>query len=186
MTNPNDTKLQILNSANEIFYHKGYHNTGFSDIENKTGLSRGNITYHFKTKRNILNEVIRMRLQRITSSLEQCDLQASCPQEAIIYFCEEILNNKKDIVKYGCHVGTLTTEVAKNDKDLYDLTLPMFKAYKTWLTNKHADMGLSKKEAQEKALEILARVQGIALIAHTFRDSGFLKNEIQKLKKEYS
>ncbi|WP_415398527.1 TetR/AcrR family transcriptional regulator [Sulfurimonas sp. CS5] len=48
----------MLDAYNELFYKNGYASTSFSDIENITGLSKGNITYHFKNKQSILEGII--------------------------------------------------------------------------------------------------------------------------------
>lgn len=57
------TQLKIIKSASKLFYRRGFHQTAFSDIVDDTGLSKGNITYHFKSKEAILKGVFDRRLE---------------------------------------------------------------------------------------------------------------------------
>ena len=55
------TQSLIIEIANDLFYHQGYGNTSIADIQAMTGLSKGNITYHFKNKQDILAGVVSKR-----------------------------------------------------------------------------------------------------------------------------
>jgi AcrR family transcriptional regulator len=180
-----DTKNHILDSANELFYQQGYHHTGFGDIEKKTGLSRGNITYHFKNKKNILQEIVVRRLQQIKSSLAKYDHEAKDPKDAIVKLCEDVLLHSSEIKKYGCPMGTLISEMAKNDEDIHEITIVMFQTYIDWLEIKFIELGNKKSLTKEMARSLLARLQGVALMAHALGDARFFKKEIEKIKNKY-
>lgn len=51
------TKLYILEEAKKLFYDNGYKNTSISQIANSLDISKGLITYHFKTKFHLANTV---------------------------------------------------------------------------------------------------------------------------------
>lgn len=176
------TKLRILDAANELFYHQGYSSTAISDIVDKTGLSKGNITYHFKSKDNILAGIIELRLDAIKTLLSGWEAIYADPVDRLVQFCDMLIHESRDLKHYGCPMGTLTSELSKKEPELYELSLPMFEYYKAWLVQQLLLLKQSKKRANEKALELLARVQGIALITHVFKDEDFLKKEIKKLK----
>lgn len=181
-----ETQNLIIDSANELFYRQGYHHTGFGDIERVTGLSRGNITYHFKTKKNILQEIVSRRLQRITKNLKGYDNEAGGTKEAIIKLCEGILSNSKEIKEYGCPMGTLISEMAKNDEEIHKFTVVMFQTYLDWLETKFIALDCDEKTSKQRAKSLLARLQGIALMAHALGDEGFLIDEINKIRNEFS
>lgn len=180
----NKTKTLILDVSNELFYKNGYASTSFSDIENITGLSKGNITYHFKNKQSILEGIISNRLQDINILLESWEKESNKPQARLIMFCDMILNQKNNLEKFGCPMGTLTSEFSKNEPKLYEITLPLFKKFKEWLTQEYLNLKFTNKEAQQKAMSLLSRVQGIAVVTHAFKDISFLENEIKDLKSE--
>ena len=47
------TKNRLLIEAFKLFAHKPYDRVTFADLEEVTGLSRGAILYHIKTKENL-------------------------------------------------------------------------------------------------------------------------------------
>jgi len=95
-----------------------------------------------------------------------------------------LVDEQDNLAHYGCPMGTLTGELSKNQQTLYQITLPMFKRFLTWLTDQFLLLGCSSKQAHENAMELLARVQGISVMTHIFKDKQFLNKEITKLKSD--
>lgn len=56
--NPKETRELIINSAVELFIEKGYSRTTLEDIVRRVGLTRGAFYWNFKSKKDILNEII--------------------------------------------------------------------------------------------------------------------------------
>lgn len=54
-----NTKLEIVQVATELFLENGYTNVTISHIADEIGISKGNLTFHFPTKENILAELIK-------------------------------------------------------------------------------------------------------------------------------
>ena len=57
---PNTTKLEIIQTATELFLEHGYSGTSPGMISNVLDISTGNLTYHFPTKEHILTELVGM------------------------------------------------------------------------------------------------------------------------------
>lgn len=53
MRNGKSTKDKLLIEAFKLFTSKPYDRVTFADLEQATGLSRGAILYHIKTKENL-------------------------------------------------------------------------------------------------------------------------------------
>ncbi|HAX73605.1 MAG TPA: TetR/AcrR family transcriptional regulator [Firmicutes bacterium] len=53
-----NTKDEILKVAIELFNEKGYHQVKMRDISQALNISVGNVTYHYKKKQMILNEIM--------------------------------------------------------------------------------------------------------------------------------
>ena len=58
----NDTKLNLMKTnilliAAKLFYDKGYNATSFEEIADQCNITKPLITYHYKTKANLANEV---------------------------------------------------------------------------------------------------------------------------------
>ncbi|WP_428738789.1 TetR/AcrR family transcriptional regulator [Sulfurimonas sp.] len=178
------TKKLILDVSSELFYHKGYSSTSFGDIVEKTGLSKGNITYHFKNKEEILKGIVQNRLEGIQSSIQEWKKTSDDSKERLKMFCEMIVDEQENLEKYGCPLGTLTSEFSKHEPQLYAITLPLFQTFREWIAKEYVSLGSGKEEADEKAMSLLSKVQGVALITHVFKDKEFLVREIDSIKKE--
>lgn len=64
MNKSEQTKDSILNVAQKLFITQGYESTSISDILTETGLSKGGLYHHFKSKEEIMDAVI-MRIMNI-------------------------------------------------------------------------------------------------------------------------
>lgn len=54
-----DTRREIIDIAKILFNEKGYNAVSTRDISDALGISKGNLTYHFKKKEDILEAVLR-------------------------------------------------------------------------------------------------------------------------------
>ena len=178
------TKQHILEQSNRLFYTNGYAHTSFTDIMKATGLSKGNITYHFKNKEAILKGIIVQRLREIERSFKAWEERSQDPKERLLSFCDMIISERENLTSYGCPMGTLTAEFAKNEPTLYTITLPLFQSYRSWLSKQYTLLIADNAKADERAMSLLAKVQGIAMVAHAFGDKAFLVREMQRVKKD--
>ncbi len=54
------TQLKILNNATALFNRKGVSNVRLQDIAQKCGISAGNLSYHYKTKKDLMEGVLQL------------------------------------------------------------------------------------------------------------------------------
>ena len=174
------TKNYILEESDKLFYINGYASTSFSDIVKVTNLSKGNITYHFKNKQMILEGIINKRILEIEANFSEWEKKVTSPIARLHLFCDMIINEQDNLKSFGCPMGTLTAEFSKNEPELYSLTVPMFQSYKKWLTKQFTLLKFTN--AEEQSMSLLAKVQGVAMVTHAFKDTAFLITEMQKIK----
>lgn len=68
----------ILESATELFFHKGYNATSVREIADAAGVTEAAIYYHFKDgKRALLQEVIDCEMPNLISAIGQVDPTSS-------------------------------------------------------------------------------------------------------------
>lgn len=103
-----DTREQIVEAADRLFYEQGFEATSFAHIADETGLSRGNFYYHFKTKDDILEAVIARRLAATEEMLAAWEDASETPERRIASFIEILVANQAKIMAFGCPVGTLS------------------------------------------------------------------------------
>ncbi len=53
-----NTRLEIIEAATDMFLQNGYTNVTITEISERLNISKGNITFYFPTKENILAELI--------------------------------------------------------------------------------------------------------------------------------
>ena len=174
------TRQRIVEAANRLFYHKGYHQTSFSDVVQAAGVPRGNIYYYFKTKDEILQAAIRYRTERITLMLEGWSGSYRTPIERLHRFIDILSDSADAIMRYGCPMGTLNTELGKDQRDLQEQAENLFKVFETWLTDQFAELGYAGR-ARELALRLMSQGQGVSIMTHVHHDPGFLRREKQHL-----
>lgn len=175
-----ETRQQIVDAADRLFYERGYEATSFADIAGEVGLSRGNFYYHFKTKDEILGAVIARRLAKTSAMLEMWDQRAEAPADRIRSFIHILIANGTKIMAHGCPIGTLCNELAKRDHAAKDDATRLFSLFRDWLARQFAALG-RESDADALALHILMRSQGVATLATAFRDEAFIRREVAQM-----
>ena len=174
------TRDQIVQAADQLFYRQGYEHTSFSDIADSVKISRGNFYYHFKSKDEILDAVINLRLSNTSNMLEQWEIEGETPADRIRSFIHILIRNSSKIKQYGCPVGTLCTELAKLDHPSQADANKLFTLFRTWLRRQFTLLG-RKSDADKLAMHLLARSQGVATLASAFHDEKFIRQEVKLL-----
>lgn len=175
-----DTRRQIVEAADRLFYERGFEATSFSDIAGAVGLSRGNFYYHFKTKDEILGAVIDQRRTDREAWLRAWEAETSAPLERIRRFVRILVVNQARIMAHGCPIGTLCAELVKLDHAAKDEAAGLFTLFRGWLARQFAALG-REGEADALALHVLMRSQGVATLATAFRDEAFVRREVEDL-----
>jgi TetR/AcrR family transcriptional repressor of nem operon len=174
------TRDHIIAAADQLFYRQGYEQTSFSDIADSVQISRGNFYYHFKTKDEILDAVINLRLANTSKMLEQWEIEGETPEDRIRSFIHILITNRAKIKRYGCPVGTMCTELAKLNHGSQIEANKLFTLFRTWLRRQFTLLG-RKADADELAMHLLARSQGVATLANAFHDEKFIKQEVRQM-----
>lgn len=173
------TREQIVTAADQLFYQQGFEHTSFAHIAEAVKISRGNFYYHFKSKDEILTAVINHRLQNTETMLETWTLEGDSPVERVKSFINIMRMNQNKIKQFGCPVGSLTTELAKLDHRAQGEANQLFLLFRIWLSEQFTALGFNN--ADDLAMHLLGRSQGIATLASAFNDSAFIEQEVRLL-----
>ena len=174
------TRALIVRAADELFYKQGFQHTSFADIADAVGISRGNFYYHFKTKDEILAAVIDARIAERREMLRRWEAEQDAPAGRIQCYIKIVITNSADIEKYGCPVGTLTTELSKLGHGSLTGATEIFTLFRTWLGEQFAALGRAD-DADELAMHVLAFSQGIATMSNAYQDREFVRREVERL-----
>jgi len=108
-----NTKKNLIIEAFKLFASKPYDQVTFSDLEKVTGLSRGAILYHIKTKENLFTEVINYFVFQMTSvNTVRFDGEISLKDfiEAYINECRKEVENMRNIGIMNINLAQLNIE----------------------------------------------------------------------------
>ena len=180
MGNKGESNRQlIVNAADQLFYTRGYHQTSFRDISDATGIPRGNFYYYFKTKDDILNAVVDSRVQVYGEILQDCEQKSADPRQRLLCFSNMLSNFEDNVVVHGCPIGTLCSELAKDEDNLQEISLAVFSLMRKWLVEQFTALNCS--DADNKAMDMMARIQGITVLASAFSDRDFIHRSLTEL-----
>ncbi|MCK4674714.1 MAG: TetR/AcrR family transcriptional regulator [Gammaproteobacteria bacterium] len=173
-------RQRIIDAADNLFYRRGYNQTSFQDISDATGIPRGNFYYYFKTKDEILNAVVASRIDDLISMLSKCDSETKDARERLLMFSNILEYNRDDVIQSGCPFGTLSSELAKDDPLLHEKSRQVFVLLRNWIKQQFEDSGLAN--ADDLAMDLLAKLQGVTVMACAFKDSDYIKRSHQEIK----
>jgi AcrR family transcriptional regulator len=77
------TRENLLDAALVSFHEKGYLATTLDDIARRAGITRGAIAWHFGSKAELLNAVIRERYVRATARMMEVAAQGGTPLQVL-------------------------------------------------------------------------------------------------------
>jgi AcrR family transcriptional regulator len=174
------TRDFIVAAADQLFYQQGFEHTSLSHIADEVKISKGNFYHHFKSKDKILDAVIQLRMANTQIMLTKWEVEGEQPFDRIKSFINILLVNQNKIKKYGCPVGTLTSELAKLNHSAQNEANEIFSLFRAWLSEQFTLLGYEEK-ADKLAMHILARSQGVATLANAFQDQVFINHEVEKM-----
>lgn len=168
-------RQRIVDAADYLFYSRGYNQTSFSDISDETGIPRGNFYYYFKTKEDILAAVVDARLVEFKEMLQSCEKSTSDPLQRLHALTQFPLQHEAQLLQYGCPIGSLSSELVKEqDTEISQARLTaVFDLLKSWIEEQLSKLGQDSR-SDEIAKDLLAKMQGVILIANVYKDSDFL------------
>ena len=176
-------RQRIVDAADRLFYSRGYNQTSFSDISDETGIPRGNFYYYFKTKEEILEAVVESRVAIFRAMLEQVETESSEPRERLLLFAALPVKNEQQIVQYGCPIGTLSSELSKDQ--VHEISkaklTAVFDLLIDWCNEQFCSLGFDS-HAKQYAMDLIAKLQGNAIMANVYNDREFLVRSTEDVK----
>jgi TetR/AcrR family transcriptional regulator, transcriptional repressor for nem operon len=139
----------------------------------------GNVYYYFKTKEEIGEAIIGERLSQVKALRRKLDTMDS-PRERLGAFVQMTFDNRETLARGGCPIGTLCTELHKEEGPLATQSAVLFTELLAWLKQQFEalDKGV---DSQGLAVHLLSALQGIAVLAHTLRDPAIVATEAKRL-----
>ena len=179
MPRTSDKREKLLHAATALIHRHGYDQTSLADIAEESGVPLGNVYYYFKTKDEIGSAVIQQHYSQMRALLRDCDAPAD-PRTRLLRFLDKMCGQRDALAKYGCPVGSLCVELNKGSPSLSKQADSILKSQLDWVTKRFREMG--KGDAKDLAVQMVALLQGMTLLANTLSDPSVIARQIRRMK----
>ncbi len=173
-------RQRIIESANQLFYQRGYNQTSFSEIADAAEIPKGNFYYYFKSKDDLLTAVIDFRVESIQVMLDDWAREIEDPRARLKRTLKILIHSEEDVLRYGCPMGSLNVELSKTQLSLQSKAVEMFDLFVSWISQQMKSLG-HEEDARTLALHMLATMQGISMLSNVYSDSTFMRHEVAVL-----
>lgn len=116
-------KDEIILKACKVFIHRGYEKTTMGDLAQEFGLSRPNLYYYFKSKKDILQMIIDYTTAAENQNATELDekIKGLKPADALTLYIRDKLNHVNDYQDlYVFRIQVATILEGKDRQKLYD------------------------------------------------------------------
>ena len=175
-----DSRTRLLQAAEKTTYRYGFGNTAIADIAKEARIPLGNVYYYFKTKDEIGDAIVGLRVSRFREQLREFD-QAGSPKDRLCAFVQIKIKNREELARNGCPVGTLCSELRKLGSTTAGKSKILFATALDWMEKQFRELGKGA-ESRGLAVHLLSATQGVSVLAHTFHDPGLIEMEAARLK----
>jgi len=174
-----DNRERLTHAAMMAVYRRGFAATALADIAKEARIPLGNVYYYFKTKDEIGEAIVERRLERIRKLLRGLDTMGT-PKERLRGFVRIKIDERRDLARSGCPVGTLNAELHKARGPVAKKAATLFTEVLHWLETQFSALGKAR-ESRGLAVHLLSATQGVSLLAYTFHDPALIDAEVARL-----
>ena len=164
----------IADTAEQLFYQKGFGNVGVDEIRDQSGCSKTTLYKHFGNKDNLIFEVLKLRDLRFKQELTEAiaDLDQ---QQSIIQIFKWHLNwyNQDDF--NGCLFVRAREEI-HNDNAIKELVME----HKEFIRNLIRDKLRQNPQNEAITNQLMIILEGLSNISLIYKDNKLLYDEIIK------
>lgn len=175
-----DNRTRLLQAAEKVTYRHGFGRAALADIAKEARIPLGNVYYYFKTKDQIGDAIVELRVSRFKKLLQELD-KADSPKERLCGFVEIKIKNRETLARSGCPVGTLCSELHKHGGAVARKSTVLFAEALAWMEAQFKALGKGS-DSRGLAVHLLSATQGVSVLAHTFHDPDMIAMEAGRLK----
>src|SRR6202521_3534828 len=107
-----DKRSRLVSAAVGLAYQNGFGATSLADIAREAKVPLGNVYYYFKTKDEIGEAIVELRLAELSAQRQRWN-EAGSPKDRLCACVQYVFENKDFLAEHGCAVGTLCSKLHK-------------------------------------------------------------------------
>src|ERR1700680_3469076 len=175
-----DKRSRLVGAAVDLAYQNGFGATSLSDIAREAKVPLGNVYYYFKTKDEIGEAIVELRLAQLSAQRQRWN-EAGSPKDRLCACVQDVFENKDFLAQRGCAVGTFCSELHKAGSSVATRETKIFAPHLAWIHIQFRALGHGK-DSSGLAVHLLSAMQGVSILAHSCHDSGLVATETKRLK----
>ena len=174
-----DKRQRLVRAAIDLSYEQGFNRTTLADIAGEADVPLGNVYYYFRSKEALGAALVEQRLADDRAQRERWDRQHD-PRGRLVAFVEMTIGNRRHLARSGCPIGSLCSELHKEDGPLPEQASRLFAEWLAWLEEQFRALGQGDA-APGQAVHVLSVLQGAALLTHSFGTPRYVEAEARRL-----
>jgi AcrR family transcriptional regulator len=175
-----DKRSRLVSAAMDLAYQNGFGATSLADIAREAEVRLGNVYYYFKTKDEMGEAIVELRLAQLSAQRQRWN-EAGSPKDRLCACVQGVFDNKDFLAQRGCAVGTFCSELHKAGGSVATRSTEIFAQHLAWIESEFRALGKGK-DSKGLAVHLLSALQGVSVLAHSFHDSGLVATETKRLK----
>src|SRR6202035_1769692 len=165
-----DKRSRLVSAAVGLAYQNGFGATSLADIAREAEVPLGNVYYYFKTKDEIGEAIVELRLAQLSAQRQRWN-EAGSPKDRLCACVQGVFENKDCLAERGCAVGTFCSELHKTGGSVATSATEIFAQQLAWIESQFRALGKGK-DSKGLGVHLLSALQGVSILAHSFHDSG--------------
>jgi AcrR family transcriptional regulator len=174
-----DKRTRLVEAAADLFHRQGFNRTTLADISGRAGVPLGNVYYYFRTKEAIGEATVERRLAEQQAARRRWEEQGDA-RARLTRFVQMTLDNRRELARSGCPIGSLCSELHKDDGPLPEQATRLFADWLAWLEDQFRALGQGAGSAG-LAVHLMSVLQGATLLSHSFGQPRYLEAEARRL-----
>ncbi len=176
-----EKRAELVGAAAALLYAQGLQRTTLSHVAEKAGVPLGNVYYYFKTKDALAKAVIDSHLEGLAAALAAWE--SKTPLERLLAFLRAPMSDADNVVRFGCPFGSLCHELEKlgADAPLAKSAARLLELEISWVGKQFLALGVSKGAAEALAVDLIASLQGMMLLAQTLSSKDLLRRQTLRI-----
>ncbi len=171
------TREQIVGSAADLIWRRGYSRTSVDDIISNAGICKGTFYHHFTSKESLSVAVIDNWTAHFASRIQARLSDDRSPVENVHAIIDAIVGVQEESGYMGCPLGRLALEMGDVSETLRARLQRAFDDMRGLFSTYLRQSGMSKEEANEHGRYLLATLEG-ALMLNKVRGGGKVLDDL--------
>ena len=171
------TREQIVGSAADLIWRRGYSRTSVDDIIRNAGICKGTFYHHFTSKESLGLAVIDDWTAHFASRIQARLSDDASPVENLHAILDAIVSVQEEGGYLGCPLGRLALEMGDVSENFRIRLQGAFNDMRGLFSAHLQQSGMSKEEADEHGRYMLATLEG-ALMLNKVRGGGKVLDDL--------